>query len=173
MKLGSLRSYGCCCKETLHLMEFCRVRLSVLRLFHQVGTLYKIGKVYSRMFGTNCFHVKAKNERFTAAGSRCRQNPKCEIFMSSFGRLRQKIAPKNVQHDCFSPFNQSNHWLVALALLLPSSLLKLPNILYYYILSLCRALWRILRAKMKNLAEMYFSPLKQTNKKWESNNRTI
>ena len=52
--------------------------------------------MYTRMFGTNHygFHAKAKNERFTAAASRCRQNPKCEIFMSSFGRLRQKIAPK-------------------------------------------------------------------------------
>ena len=34
-------------------------------------------------------------------------------------------------------------------------------------LSLCRALWRILRAKM------YFSSLKWTNEKWESNNRTM
>ena len=53
-----------------------------------------MGKVYSRMFGTNGFHVKAKNERFTAAASRCRQNPKCEIFMSSFGSLRQKCCTK-------------------------------------------------------------------------------
>ena len=39
----------------------------------------------------------------------------------------------------------------------------------YFLLSLCQALWLILRAKMENLA-MYFSLLKQTNVKWESSN---
>ena len=34
--------------------------------------------------------------KFTAAGLRCRQNLKYENFTSSFGRLRQKIAPKSV-----------------------------------------------------------------------------
>ena len=61
------------------------------------------------MLGTNSFHVKAKNERFTAAGSRCRNNLKYENFTSSFGRLRQKIALKSVlhvQHDYFPSFNQ-------------------------------------------------------------------
>ena len=74
--------------------------------------LYKIGEVHFRKFDTNGFHVKAKNERFTAAGSRCRQNLKFENLMSSFGRLRRKIAPKSlphVQHDYISSFNQSNH----------------------------------------------------------------
>ena len=37
-------------------------------------TLYKIGEVHFRLLGTNGFHAKAKNERFTAAGSRCCQN---------------------------------------------------------------------------------------------------
>ena len=37
-------------------------------------TLYKIGGAHSRLFGTNGIHVKAKNERFTAASSRCHQN---------------------------------------------------------------------------------------------------
>ena len=75
-------------------------------------TLYKIGEVHFRFLGTNGFHEKAKNEKFTAASSRCRQNLKFENFTSSFGRLRQKIAPKSVphvQHDYFSSFNQSNH----------------------------------------------------------------
>ena len=79
------------------------------------------------------FHVKAKNERFTAARSRCRQNLKYENFTSSFGRLRQNIASKSVpqvQHDSFSSFNQLNLWFVALSLslslTLPSSNLKLP-----------------------------------------------
>ena len=43
--------------------------------------LYKIGGVHFRLLGTNSFHVKAKNERFTAASSRCRQqNLKYENF---------------------------------------------------------------------------------------------
>ena len=57
-------------------------------------TLYKIGEVHFRLLGTNGFHARAKNERFTAAGLRCRQNLKNENFTSSFGRLRQNIATK-------------------------------------------------------------------------------
>ena len=53
-------------------------------------TLYKVGVVHFRLLGMNGFRVKAKNERFTTVGSRCRQNLKYEKFMSSFGRLRQK-----------------------------------------------------------------------------------
>ena len=75
-------------------------------------TLYKIGGVHFRLLGTDGFHVKAKNERFTPASSHCRQNLKYENFTSSFGRLRQNNALKSVphvQHDYFSSFNQSNH----------------------------------------------------------------
>ena len=67
--------------------------------------LYKIGGVRFRLFGMSSFHVKAKNERFTGACLRCRQNLKYENFTSSFARLRQNIAPKSVQHDYFSSFN--------------------------------------------------------------------
>ena len=84
--------------------------------------LYKISGVHFRVLGTNGFHVKAKNERFTATSSRCRQNLKYENFTLSFGRLRQNSAPKSVphvQHDYFSSFNQSNHWFVALLLTFP------------------------------------------------------
>ena len=91
-------------------------------------TLYKIGGLHFRLLGTNDFHVKAKNERFTAASSRCRHNLKSSLT-SSFSRLRQNIAPKSVPHvlhDYFSSFNQSNHWLAALSLTQPSSNLKLP-----------------------------------------------
>ena len=48
-------------------------------------TLYKIGEAHFRLLGTNGFRVKAKNERFTAASSRCRQNLKYETFTSLFG----------------------------------------------------------------------------------------
>ena len=71
-----------------------------------------MGEVHFRLPGTNGYHVKAKNERFTAVISRCRQNFKNENFASSFGTLRQKNAPKSVphvQHDYFSSFNKSNH----------------------------------------------------------------
>ena len=74
--------------------------------------MYKIGEVHFRLLGTNGFNAKAKNERFTAAGSRCRQNHKNDKFTLSFGRLSQRIAPKSVphvQHDYFSSINQSNH----------------------------------------------------------------
>ena len=42
--------------------------------------LYKISGVHFRVLGTNGFHVKAKNERCTAASSRCRQNLKYKKF---------------------------------------------------------------------------------------------
>ena len=38
----------------------------------------------------------------------------------------------HVQHDYFSPFNQSNHWFVALSFKLPSSNLKLPDVYSEY-----------------------------------------
>ena len=87
--------------------------------------------MYFRLLGANSLHVKAENERFTAAGSRCCQNLKYENFTSSFGRLRQKMALKrvlHVQHDYFPSFNQLNHIFSALSLSLPlsSSNLKLP-----------------------------------------------
>ena len=75
-------------------------------------TLYKIGGAPFRLLGKKGFHVKAKNERFIAASSRCRQNLKYDNFTGSFGRLRQNIAPKSVahvKHDYFSSFNQSKH----------------------------------------------------------------
>ena len=68
-------------------------------------TSNKIGEVYFRLLGTKDFHLKGENERYSAVGSRCWQNLKYENFTSSFGRLRQKIAPKSVphvQHDYFS-----------------------------------------------------------------------
>ena len=44
-----------------------------------LATLYKISEVYFRSLSTNGFQVKAKNERFTAASSRCRQNLNMKI----------------------------------------------------------------------------------------------
>ena len=109
--IGSLRSYDGNCNENFTLkLDF---ELSkVFCDYSMLVTLHKIGGVHFRLLGTNVFHVKLKNERFTVASSRCRQNLKYENFTSSFGRLRQHIAPKSVlhvQHDYFSSFNQSNY----------------------------------------------------------------
>ena len=43
-----------------------------------------------RSLGTNGFHVKAKNEIYTAAGSRCSQNPKYESLADYVRKLHQK-----------------------------------------------------------------------------------
>ena len=45
-----------------------------VRLGSMLVTLHKLGEVHFRSFGTNGFYVKKENERFTAEGSRCRQN---------------------------------------------------------------------------------------------------
>ena len=112
-------------------LERC-VRLRILWSFHVSHVVQNRPSVLSPIFAWHkWFHVKAKNEKFTAAGSRCRQKLKNENFTSSFGRLRQNIAPKSVahvQHDYFSLFNQSNHRFVTFSLPLLSSFHKLPNI---------------------------------------------
>ena len=68
------------------------------------------------MIGTNGCHEKLENERFSAAGSRCRQNLKFEIFTASFGRVRQRNV-RNVQYYSFR--------FLALLLPLPPSFIKL------------------------------------------------
>ena len=109
--LGNVRSYDGNCNENVTLkLNFA---LSLVSCgYSMLITLYKIGELHVCLLDTNGFHVKTKSERFAAASSRCRQNLKYENFMSSFGRLRQNIAPKSVPHvlhDYFSSFNQSNH----------------------------------------------------------------
>ena len=100
-------------------IELC-VNLSLLPLFHVDHVVQNRQSALSLVWHKiNGFHVMAKNERFTTASSRCRQNLKYENFTSSFGRLRQNIAPKSMphmRHDHFSSFNQWNHWFVALSL---------------------------------------------------------
>ena len=61
------------------------------------------------LLGTNGFDAKAKNERFTAAGSRCVQNLKNEnISRPRLSDFVKEISPKSVQHNYFSSFNQSH-----------------------------------------------------------------
>ena len=74
--------------------------------------LYEIVEVYFRLLGTNRFYVRAEDERFTAASSRCRRNLKYENPTSSFGRLRENFSPESVPHvhnGYYSLFNQSDH----------------------------------------------------------------
>ena len=90
--------------------ELC-VKLSLLRLFH-VDHVVQNRRSALSLACHEWFSCKGKEGKFTAASSRCRQNLKYENFPSSFGRLRQNIAPKSVlhvQHDYFSSLNQSNH----------------------------------------------------------------
>ena len=56
-------------------------------------TLCKIGGVHFRLLGTNGFHVKAKNERFTVVSFRYRQNLKYENF-TSFGTTLKHCTKK-------------------------------------------------------------------------------
>ena len=108
---GSLTNYDGCCHKNVTSKQIFTLG-SVFCYFSMLVTLCKASELYFRLLGTNGFHMKAENERFTASGSRCRQNLKYENFTSSFARLRQNIAPKSVphvQHDYFSSSNQSNH----------------------------------------------------------------
>ena len=64
-----------------------------------LAMLQKIGEVHFRLLGTNGY-LKAKKKRVTAACSGCRQNLKYENFMSSFGRLRQKVCSQKACRTC-------------------------------------------------------------------------
>ena len=43
-------------------------------------TLNELGEMHFRVLGTNRFHVKAKNERSTPAGSRCSRGTSKQIL---------------------------------------------------------------------------------------------
>ena len=75
---------------------------SEMAYYSMLATL-KIVEVRFRLLGTNGYHVKAKNKRFAATGSRCRQNLKCENSSSSFGRIRRKIAPERLCSSIIFP----------------------------------------------------------------------
>ena len=51
-------------------------------------------EVFFQSIGTNGFHIKAENERFSTVGSPCRENIEFENFTSSFGRLPNKNCTK-------------------------------------------------------------------------------
>jgi len=96
-------------KELLSLLVLLRINLFRFSLrTRKFGNFtLSFGNVLSVAW-YNSFHVKAKNERFTAAGSRCRNNLKYENLTSSFGGLRRGFAlggVLRVQHDCFTSFN--------------------------------------------------------------------
>ena len=70
--------------------------------------------MYFNLLGTNAFHIKAKNERLTTAGSRCGQNLKFYNFTSSFGRLCQNIAPKACRTCSTIIFSYSTNQIIDL-----------------------------------------------------------
>ena len=51
----------------------------MFRYYSKLLTLYKIGELHFRLLGTNGFHAKAENERFTAVGSRYSRTSNMEI----------------------------------------------------------------------------------------------
>ena len=81
-------------------VELC-IRLSVLRWLQVCHNVQNRCSALSLAWHKiNGFHAKAKNERFTAAGSHsCCWNLKKENLASSFGRRCQKIAQKAC-HTC-------------------------------------------------------------------------
>ena len=118
--LGSLRSYN---GNVTWKLNFA---LSLLRLFH-VGRVVQNKRIALSLAWHEWFSCKGREWKIYC----------CELalsleheiftrknFTSSFGRRHQNIEPKSVphvQHDYFSSFNQSKHWLVALSLTWPSS----------------------------------------------------
>ena len=104
-------SYDGCCNKSITLKHNFTLGL-VFPDYSMLIMSYKIGKVHFCLLDMNDFHLRAKNERFTAAGLHnfCCQNLKYENF-TWFGQLHQKITAKSalhVQHDYFSLFNQLN-----------------------------------------------------------------
>ena len=100
LKLGSLiKRLRRLLQRKRHIKGVLCVRLSVTRLF-QVDHVVQTRRNVPSLPWHEWFSCKAKNERFSAAGSRCRQSLKYENFTSSFSRLRQIIAPKSVLHAC-------------------------------------------------------------------------
>ena len=53
-----------------------------IKNYYMLVTLHESSEVSFPLIGTTDFHVKAENERFTAAGSSCRQNVQFENFTS-------------------------------------------------------------------------------------------
>ena len=76
--------------------------------------VYKIGEVHFPLLGTNGFHAKAKNERFTATGPDrvVVRTCKIETFHVVVCQITSNIAPKSVphvQHDYFSSVDGAYH----------------------------------------------------------------
>ena len=94
-------------------IELC-VKLSVLQWFQVGHLMYKIGAVYFRLLGTNVFHAKAKNERLSAASSRCRQNLKYENFTTSLADYVKILHQKACRTCSTIIFPHSNNQVIDL-----------------------------------------------------------
>ena len=87
--------------------------LNVLRLFH-VGHLVKNRRAALSLAWHEWLLCKAKNARFPAASSRCRQNLKYENFTSLFGRINQKLHQKTRLTCCTIIFPHSINQIIGL-----------------------------------------------------------
>ena len=77
-----------------------------------LATFHKIGEVHFRLLGTNGFQEEAKNERFTAVGSRRRQNFKYENFTSSLADYIEKLHQKACRTGSKIIFPQSTNQII-------------------------------------------------------------
>ena len=68
--------------------------LSVSRLFHVDHVVQNRWSALSLACSMNAFQVKAKNGRFTAGGSRCRQNLKYENSRRRLADFVKKLQQK-------------------------------------------------------------------------------
>ena len=94
-------------------IELC-VKLSLLRSFH-VDHIVQNRRSALSLAWNEWFSCKGKESKIYYCELPLSSQLKYENFTTSFGRLRQNIAPKSVphvQHDYFSSLNQSNHWFV-------------------------------------------------------------
>ena len=71
-----------------------------------LDTFYEVGEVYFRLLGTNGFHLKAENEKFTAVGSLRRHNLKRELTQPRRRRQqeRHKFAYLTMKNNSFARF---------------------------------------------------------------------
>ena len=109
-------------------IELC-VNLSLLRLLH-VDHVVQNGQTALSLAWYEWFSCKGKKWKIYCCELALSSEPQIWKFHAVVWQTTSKFAPKSVphvQHDYFSSFNQSNHWFVSLALPLPSSFLKLPN----------------------------------------------
>ena len=142
--VGGLRSYGGCCNANVTLIQNFALG-QVFRDYSKLVTLYKIDEVYCRLFGANGFHTNVKSERFTSAGSRCRQNLKQGAYGSTtFARRRRLITSCHASSSC-------RNWSLRFSLITTTTLVGVRQISrLFFKYNFTR---KVVESKMPNLRE--------------------